>query len=427
LTPLPLLATLDSTDEKTQPVAARSSQPQSTTNESSTEQKRSKSRSKSATATAKEKAPARTGKKVGAAQRSADASDRDAAERDSSEGDEELESGDSADANGDELEPDLLGDGQVIEVAGELVEDESLLDTTALEPAKIVSEDRGLAKVDALQLYMSEVQRHALLSADEEKRLAEEYTRTGNVDIAARLVTANLRLVVKLAYEYRRACRNIMDLIQEGNIGLMQAVRRYDPYRGVKLSSYAAWWIRAYMLRYILNNWRLVKLGTTQAQRKLFFNLNKEKAKLTAMGIEPSHAEIAKRLDVDEKDVIEMDRRLASSDASLDTPIGDADGRQTSRMDLLPATAAGPDQLTENYQLQELLRGHLDDFKTTLTGKDLQIFEQRLVADEPVTLQELGEQFGVSRERVRQLEARLAGKLRTFLSERLGDAVLIRQ
>ncbi|MGC4063742.1 MAG: sigma-70 family RNA polymerase sigma factor [Polyangiaceae bacterium] len=119
---------------------------------------------------------------------------------------------------------------------------------------------------------MSEVQRHALLSADEEKRLAEEYTRTGNVDIAARLVTANLRLVVKLAYEYRRACRNIMDFDQEGNIGLMQAVRRYDPYRGVKLSSYAAWWIRAYMLRYILNNWRLVKLGTTQAQRKLFFN-----------------------------------------------------------------------------------------------------------------------------------------------------------
>jgi RNA polymerase sigma-32 factor len=273
---------------------------------------------------------------------------------------------------------------------------------------------------------MSDVQRHALLSADEEKRIAEEYHRTGNVDLAARLVTANLRLVVKLAYEYRRACRNVMDLIQEGNIGLMQAVKRYDPYRGVKLSSYAAWWIRAYMLRYVLNNWRLVKLGTTQAQRKLFFNLNKEKAKLSAMGIEPSHAEIAKRLDVDEKDVIEMDRRLASSDASLDTPIGDSDGKQTSRMDLLPATAAGPDQLTESYQLQELLREHLEVFKTTLTGKDLQIFEQRLVADEPITLQELGEQFGVSRERVRQLEARIAGKLRAFLSERLGDAVLIR-
>jgi len=335
---------------------------------------------------------------------------------------------DDLEASSQERDDDLgedFGDTQVIEVAGELVEDDSILDAPIIQQ-KIVSTERGLAKIDALQLYMSEVQRHPLLSIEEEKKLAEEYSRTGNVDIAARLVTANLRLVVKLAYEYRRACRNIMDLIQEGNIGLMQAVKRYDPYRGVKLSSYAAWWIRAYMLRYILNNWRLVKLGTTQAQRKLFFNLNKEKAKLSAMGIEPTHAEIAKRLDVDEKDVIEMDRRLASSDASLDTPVGDAEGRQTSRMDLLPATSAGPDQLTESYQLQELLREHLEVFKTTLAGKDLRIFEQRLVADEPVTLQELGEQFGVSRERVRQLEARLAGKLRTFLSERLGDAVLIR-
>jgi len=335
---------------------------------------------------------------------------------------------DDLEASSQERDDDLgedFGDTQVIEVAGELVEDDSILDAPIIQQ-KIVSTERGLAKIDALQLYMSEVQRHPLLSIEEEKKLAEEYSRTGNVDIAARLVTANLRLVVKLAYEYRRACRNIMDLIQEGNIGLMQAVKRYDPYRGVKLSSYAAWWIRAYMLRYILNNWRLVKLGTTQAQRKLFFNLNKEKAKLSAMGIEPTHAEIAKRLDVDEKDVIEMDRRLASSDASLDTPVGDAEGRQTSRMDLLPATSAGPDQLTESNQLQELLRGHLEVFKTTLAGKDLRIFEQRLVADEPVTLQELGEEFGVSRERVRQLEARLAGKLRTFLSERLGDAVLIR-
>jgi RNA polymerase sigma-32 factor len=432
LTQLPLLATLDSPHEKNRTLAARSSHPQDATNESSPEQKRSKSRSKAPKAAAGGTPQERTGRKAGAARREESSTARSQSEQaeqeDPSNDATDDEPGDEAETDGEDLEQeDLLGDGQVIEVAGELVEDESLLDTTTLEPAKIVSTDRGLAKVDALQLYMSEVQRHALLSADEEKRLAEEYTRTGNVDIAARLVTANLRLVVKLAYEYRRACRNIMDLIQEGNIGLMQAVRRYDPYRGVKLSSYAAWWIRAYMLRYILNNWRLVKLGTTQAQRKLFFNLNKEKAKLTALGIEPSHAEIAKRLDVDEKDVIEMDRRLASSDASLDTPIGDSDGRQTSRMDLLPATAAGPDQLTENSQLQELLRGHLDDFKTTLAGKDLQIFEQRLVADEPMTLQELGEQFGVSRERVRQLEARLAGKLRTFLSERLGDAVLIRQ
>ncbi len=213
----------------------------------------------------------------------------------------------------------------IIEASGEIVADDTgfALDDT---PLSVPRNERALARVDALQLYMQEVQRHPLLTADEEHRLAEHYLKTGDVNAAARLVTANLRLVVKLAFEYRRAYRNIMDLIQEGNIGLMQAVKRYDPYRGVKLSSYAAWWIRAYILRFILNNWRLVKLGTTQAQRKLFFNLNKEKARLAAMGIEPTHAEVALRLNVDEKDVVEMDRRLASGDASLDVSIGDSEG-----------------------------------------------------------------------------------------------------
>ncbi|HMA92570.1 MAG TPA: RNA polymerase factor sigma-32 [Polyangiaceae bacterium] len=368
------------------------------------------------------KATARSGKQKPSEREQARANQTadDSEQNDSEQNDSEETEGDSLDA----LDADLE-DGNVIEVTGELIGDDALLAEPSLEERPVPA-DKSLARLDSLQVYMQEVQRHPLLTPEQERELAEEYHRTGNVDLAAKLVTANLRLVVKLAYEYRRAYRNIMDLVQEGNIGLMQAVKRYDPYRGVKLSSYAAWWIRAYMLRYILNNWRLVKLGTTQAQRKLFFNLNKEKAKLSAMGIEPSHAEIAKRLSVEEKDVVEMDRRLASSDASLDTPIGDADGRQTTRMDLLPSVGAGPDQLTESYQLQEMLREHLDDFKLTLSGKDLIIFERRMIADEPITLQELGEEFGVSRERVRQLEARLAGKLRAFLSERLGDAVLIR-
>ncbi|HEX4473603.1 MAG TPA: sigma-70 family RNA polymerase sigma factor, partial [Polyangiaceae bacterium] len=229
--------------------------------------------------------------------------------------------------------------------------------------------------------------------------------------------------VVKIAYEYRRAYKNIMDLVQEGNIGLMQAVKRYDPYRGVKLSSYAAWWIRAYMLRFILNNWRLVKIGTTQAQRRLFFNLNKEKARLSAMGIEPSHAALASSLKVDEKDVIEMDRRLSRGDASLDAPVGDGDGRQTTRMELLPSAGKGPDDIAEGAELSELVHERLGEFRKTLGGKDLQIFDKRLVADEPLTLQELGDEFGVSRERVRQLEVRLTGKLREYLKTSLGDAV----
>ena len=282
----------------------------------------------------------------------------------------------------------------------------------------------GLGRFDPLSAYMREVQRHPLLSPDEQHQLAVSYQKNPeDLAAAARLVTANLRLVVKIAYEYRRAYKNMMDLIQEGNIGLMQAVKKYDPYRGVKLSSYAAWWIRAYMLRFILNNWRLVKLGTTQAQRKLFFNLSKEKAKLTAMGIEPTDAEIAKRLNVAEAEVAEMDKRLARSDASLDASVGESDGRSVSRVELMPAPGSTPDQLAEGAELSLMLQDRLGEFRKTLQGKDVIIFDKRVIADEPLTLQELGDEFGVSRERVRQLEARLTGKLRDYLKQTLGDAV----
>jgi RNA polymerase sigma-32 factor len=301
--------------------------------------------------------------------------------------------------------------------------DSTVYDEADAPESRADPEPRSIARYDVLETYMREVQRHPLLSPEDEHGLAVEYSKTGSVDLAARLVTANLRLVVKIAYEYRRAYRNIMDLVQEGNIGLMQAVKRYDPYRGVKLSSYAAWWIRAYMLRFILNNWRLVKIGTTQAQRRLFFNLSKEKAKLTAMGIEPTSEEIAKRLNVEESEVIEMDRRLARSDASLDTPVKDGEARSTSRLELLPSNSDAPDTVAENAEIEELLKVELDAFRKTLSGKDVVIFDKRLVADEPLTLQELGDEFGVSRERVRQLEARLTGKLRDYLKKTLGDAV----
>ncbi len=316
-------------------------------------------------------------------------------------------------------------ESELAELGGDIeVHDAEVVDDIPAN-AMVRARDESLSRLDPLQMYMREVQQHPLLTPDEEKELATRYEKTGDPVAAARLVTANLRLVVKIAYEYRRAYRNMMDLVQEGNIGLMQAVKKYDPYRGVKLSSYAAWWIRAYMLRFILNNWRMVKLGTTQAQRKLFFNLNKEKARLTAMGIEPSHAEIARSLDVDEKDVIEMDKRLSRSDASLDTPVNESDGRQTARVELLPAAGSTPDLAAEGAELTVLVRGHLDEFRKTIKDKELVIFDERLVADEPQTLQELGDRFGVSRERVRQLEARLTDKLRGYLRERLGDAVEI--
>ncbi|WP_437780111.1 RNA polymerase factor sigma-32 [Sorangium sp. So ce1097] len=324
-----------------------------------------------------------------------------------------------------------VDEGDVVEVVGEVIDDASV-DVNDIEIPRSSrlsggegrgSSDAALSRTDPLQAYLREVQRHRLLTPEEEKELTIKYVKTQDVATAARLVTANLRLVVKLAYEYRRAYKNIMDLIQEGNIGLMQAVKRYDPYRGVKLSSYAAWWIRAYILRFILNNWRLVKLGTTQAQRKLFFNLNKEKAKLSAMGIEPTAAEIAKRLSVDEKEVVDMDRRLASGEASLDAPVGDLEGRSIPRVELLVSSGASPDSAYEASEMGMLVHDRLSKFRETLKGKDVIIFDKRMAAEDPLTLQELGNEFGISRERVRQLEARLQSKLRTYLQEELGDAV----
>ena len=237
-------------------------------------------------------------------------------------------------------EPEEDDDSLVADVADEhgvaLID----VDSEQLEPVKRAVTKSGrrkagsVAKYDPMAAYMQEIRRVPLLSREAEHELAVQLVEDGDVDAARQLIEANLRLVVKIAYEYRRAYRNILDLVQEGNVGLMQAVRKYDPYRGVKLSSYAAWWIRAYILKFILNNWRLVKIGTTQAQRKLFFNLRKEREKLERMGFEPDPKLLAENLDVSEKDVVEMQKRLSAPDASLDAPPGsDSDGTPRTRPD----------------------------------------------------------------------------------------------
>ncbi|MET0411218.1 MAG: RNA polymerase factor sigma-32 [Polyangiaceae bacterium] len=394
-----------------------------------------KSPKKAAAPAAKKRKPEAKRSKASAGSGAGEASESDGDTEVLSASDADASDADASDAvDGDEDGPesalldddDALGQSELVEDAG--YDEEAALDEGADEVASsslVVDSDAAgsIAKYDPLQAYMREVQRHPLLDKQAEHDLAVNYVQTGDVNAAARLVTANLRLVVKIAYEYRRAFRNMMDLIQEGNIGLMQAVKRYDPYRGVKLSSYAAWWIRAYMLRYMLNNWRLVKLGTTQAQRKLFFNLNKEKARLSAMGIEPTHAEIAKRLNVDEKEVVDMDRRLARGDASLDSPVGEGDSNSVARIELMPSASPEPEQMTTQAEISQMVKYEIARFRETLGGKDLIIFDERMVADEPLTLQELGDRFSISRERVRQLEVRIAGKLREFLKASLGDAV----
>jgi RNA polymerase sigma-32 factor len=285
---------------------------------------------------------------------------------------------------------------------------------------------RSLARVDTLQLYIDQIRRYPLLSREEEHELAVAYSKTGDAGAARRLVTANLRLVVKIAHEYRRAHRNLLDLVQEGNLGLVQAVKKYDPYRGVKLSSYAAWWIRAYMLKFILNNWRLVKIGTTQAQRKLFFNLRKEKDKLEALGFDASPKALAEALDVPEREVVDMEKRLGQGEMSLDAPLGRDDEGGRSHLDMLESAGdTRPDVQAESTEFRDLLREKLTAFEKTLRGREQTIFRERLLNDAPKTLQEIGETYGISRERARQLEKRLTQKLKAYLQSELGDAVQV--
>jgi RNA polymerase sigma-32 factor len=274
--------------------------------------------------------------------------------------------------------------------------------------------------------YLHELRRYPLMTREEEHEVAVEFAKTAQQRLAARLITANLRLVVKIAQEYRRAHRNILDLIQEGNIGLIHAVQKYDPYRGVKLSSYASWWIRAYILKFILANWRLVKVGTTQAQRKLFFNLRKEREKLEKQGFEVEAKHLAAALDVTEQEVIEMERRLNASETSLDAPMrSDEQGDRTQGDFVRAAPSSRPDLQVEAGEFGAILRDKLHAFGATLRDRDLEIFRDRLLNDEPATLVQIAERFGVTRERVRQIEERLKKRLRQYLMSELGDGVQI--
>jgi len=292
------------------------------------------------------------------------------------------------------------------------------------EIAIIPAGPRLPARFDPLQAYINQARVYPLLTPEQEHELAVRYLKEGDLDAARKLVTSNLRLVVKIAHEYRKAYRNLLDLVQEGNIGLMHAVKKFDPYRGVRLSSYAAWWIRAYILKFILANWRLVKIGTTQAQRKLFFNLRKEIDRLEALGVEqPGPRLLAQRLDVGEDEVRSMQDRLAGSDVSLDAPLRADESSSASRLDFVTDHGSTPDRTVENREFSSLLREKLQVFGETLRGRDKEIFDLRTVADEPLTLQEIGDRFGITRERARQIERRMMDRLKVYLKQELGDAV----
>jgi RNA polymerase sigma-32 factor len=283
----------------------------------------------------------------------------------------------------------------------------------------VVAEKSAAVEVfDPLKRYLLEVRQFPLLTREEERALALKWTKERDRNAALRLVVSNLRLVVKIAFEYQRAYNNLLDLIQEGNLGLMQAVKKFDPYREVKLSSYASWWIRAYILKFLIDNWSLVKIGTTQAQRKLFFRLKKEKGRLEAMGFDPGPKLLAGALDVSKEEVAEMDQRLEGGDLSLNAPL-EENGRQT-YMDVLPA-ADTPEEAVTGTQFNEVLRKKIEEFTLKLKPKEAFLLKNRLMADEPMTLQEAGTQLKVSRERARQIEKRVADKLRVFLQGQFPD------
>jgi RNA polymerase sigma-32 factor len=318
----------------------------------------------------------------------------------------------------EEFHPIETDEGDSIE--GEAKPIDLSADENEDEGRDVESDGGALVPLDPLSRYLAEIRRFPLLNREEETEIAKRYYESHDREDAFRLVTANLRLVVKIALEFARASKNVLDLIQEGNVGLMEAVKNFDPYRGIRFPSYAVWWVRAYIYRYLINNWRLVKIGTTQAQRKLFFNLRKESERLEAQGFRPEPKLLAQRMGVKESEVREMQDRMSQSEVSLDQPVGQSEDA-TTLIDVLPDESSNPEEAAAAGEWRNFARERVEEFAATLKDKELEIFNSRLLTDEPATLQEIGERFGISRERVRQIETRLKNRLRDFIRGKAAD------
>ena len=280
--------------------------------------------------------------------------------------------------------------------------------------------DSALVKFDPLQRYLQEISRYDLLTREEEKELAIRVREHGDREAAYKLVTANLRLVVKIAIEFQRVwMQNLLDVIQEGNIGLMQAVQKFDPYKGVKFSYYASFWIKAYILKFIMDNWRLVKIGTTQAQRKLFFRLKKEKQRLISEGFDPKPKLLSERLGVSEKEVTDMDQRLDRWEISLDAPI--KEGSDNERIEFIATSAPSAETQVAKKEMEAVIHEKLNSFKKELNKRETYILEKRIFSDTPETLQVIGKRYGITRERVRQIENNLIKKMRVYFQREIPD------
>jgi RNA polymerase sigma-32 factor len=322
-----------------------------------------------------------------------------------------LESGTSED-------PNVLDGSETGEQDGSDASDS--MDNRADDSFSEASNDTALVKYDPLQRYLREISQYRLLTREEEKSYAQRVQELGDRDAAYVLVTSNLRLVVKIALEFQRIwMQNLLDLIQEGNIGLMQAVKKFDPYKNVKFSYYASFWIKAYILKFIMDNWRLVKIGTTQGQRKLFFKLKKEKQKLLDEGFDPKPKLLSERLGVSEREIVDMDQRLDGWDVSLDAPLkNDSD---TERIAFLSTEIESVEEQVAKKEIEAILHDKIAEFRKKMTPRELKIFDLRIFSDAPVTLQEIGDRYGISRERVRQVEKSVIKKMRAFFKEQIPD------
>ena len=342
----------------------------------------------------------------------------------------EVGSGSSGDTPVEVLEGEVLPlEGDTDDVIDEVVEGDDVLDVIEISeepeveapsaPERSAARSDSLVPYSALDAYLAEIRRLTPLSREDEHAAAIQYHKTKSPEAAKKLVFGSLWLVVKIARDYEKVARNVLDLIQEGNIGLMEAVQNFDPYRGVRFPSYAVWWIRAYIIRYIMANWRLVKIGTTQAQRKLFFNLKRESDRLEREGIYPAPKLLADRLNVRESDVVEMSQRLGGADVSVDAPLQDESDSTLHSM--LPSGEESAEEAMAKKELLQALHEALSVFRGTLNPKEERIFRGRVLDEDRVTLQDLSDELSISKERVRQIENKIREKLKSFVSARLGS------
>jgi RNA polymerase sigma-32 factor len=302
----------------------------------------------------------------------------------------------------------------------EIIEAEDYPDIPLDSEPEPPGEELEIARYDPLRRYLTEISRFKPLSREEEHQLALNYHETGDRETAYRLVTSNLKLVVKIAMIYHKVYRNLLDLIQEGNLGLIQAVKRFDPYRGTRLPTYAAWWIKAYILKFLLDNSRMVKIGTTNARRKILMNLNKEKRELEAKGIVPTSKLLAENLGVGEEELKAVEQGMTGLDISLDAPLGNEDG-DARYIDTLRLMEQSVDEKIAQGEFRELLEKRFSNFAATLSERERVILNQRLIADEPETLQQIADRYGISREAVRVAEKKLISKLKKYMIESFGD------